>query len=180
MWCNTFEQEQTETTEQRLPPFSVLPSVRIVLATLALLAFGTPRAQPGFQAPLSFDVGSSPVAVVVGDFNGDGIPDLAVANRDSNNVSVLLGKEDGTFQAALPCAVGSRPYALSTADFNRDGIPDLAVVDAGAAVGVQGSVGIMLGKGDGTFQPAVAYAAGLTPSAVAVGDFNGDGIPDLA
>ena len=65
------------------------------------------RVVPGFLAPLSFDAGTVPESVAVGDFNGDGTLDLAVANYRSANVSVLLGNGDGTFQAARNYAAGS-------------------------------------------------------------------------
>jgi CheY-like chemotaxis protein len=96
------------------------------LAALALLALDTPRVPSGFQAPLAFDAGSNPVSVAVGDFNRDGIADLVVANHASNNVSVLLGKGDGTFRAAVNYVAGAGPNAVTVADLNGDGIPDLA------------------------------------------------------
>ncbi len=127
-----------------------------------------------FQPARSFAVGSGPVWVVVGDFNGDGIPDLAVANYASNTVSVLLGNGDGSFQPAHTLAAGSGPESVTVGDFNGDGIQDLIVADDG------GGVSVLLGNGDGSFQPARTFAVGSQPQAVAVGDFNGDGIPDLA
>jgi hypothetical protein len=117
--------------------------------------------------------------VAVGDFNGDGKPDLAVANSSSNNVGVLLGNGDGTFQAAVHYAVGSGPRSVAVGDFNGDGKPDLAVANSDFISGI-GSISVLLGNGDGTFQAAVNYAAGSRPASVAVGDFNGDGRPDLA
>jgi hypothetical protein len=87
--------------------------VGIALAVLAQLALGTPRAQSGFQAPLAFDAGSNSVSVAVGDFNGDGIPDLAIANSSSRTVSVLLGNGDGTFGVAVDYAAGSSPTAIA-------------------------------------------------------------------
>jgi hypothetical protein len=70
--------------------------------------------------------------VAVGDFDGDGKPDLAVANFGSNNVSVLLGNGDGSFQAAQNFGVGSSPYSVAVGDFNGDGVQDLAVANSGS------------------------------------------------
>jgi len=128
-----------------------------------------------FQRSVRYAAGSDPYFVAVGDFNGDGNADLAVANHGSNNVSVLLGNGDGTFQAAVNYAVGSEPYSVSVGDFNGDGNTDLAVADSGS-----NNVSVLLGNGDGTFQAAVNYATGTKPESVTVGDFNGDGNADLA
>jgi len=65
----------------------------------------------------------------VGDFNVDGLPDLAVANSGSNNVSVLLGNGDGSFQAVQNFEAESRPFSIAVGDFNGDGLPDLAVAN---------------------------------------------------
>ena len=130
-----------------------------------------------FQAARNFGAGSNPHSVAVGDFNGDGIQDLAVANQLSGNMSVLLGNGDGTFQAAQDFGAGSWPSSLAVGDFNGDGTPDLAVADFSS-----NNVSVLLGNGDGSFQAAQDFgAAGSSPrSMVAVGDFNGDGKPDLA
>jgi hypothetical protein len=132
---------------------------------------------PGFLAPLPFDAGSAPIAVVAGDFNGDGIPDLAVANNiyPNGTVSVLLGKGDGSFLPAQTFPVGGEPTALAVGDFNGDGTPDLAVADANP-----GGVSVLVGNGDGSFQEPTTYASVSFPLSVAVADFNGDGILDLA
>jgi hypothetical protein len=120
-------------------------------------------------------VGTNPASVAVGDFNGDGKLDLAVANSASNNVSVLLGNGDGTFQAAVNYAVGTNPASVAVGDLNGDGKLDLAVANIGS-----NNVSVLLGNGDGTFKAAVNYAVGSSPYSVAVGDFNGDGKLDLA
>jgi hypothetical protein len=121
--------------------------------------------------------GTDPVSIAVGDFNGDGKLDLAVANKGSNNLKILLGNGDSTFTptSASPAA-GATPYGLVVGDFNGDGKLDLAVANPGS-----NSVTILLGNGDGTFTPPSASpAAGTTPHELAVGDFNGDGKLDLA
>jgi hypothetical protein len=111
----------------------------------------------------------------VGDFNGDGALDLAVANGASNNVSVLLNNGQGLFGAAVNYAVGSGPTSVAVGDFNSDGHPDLAVTTSNT-----NQTGILLNQGNGTFQPPINYRVGEKPAAVAIGDFNGDGTLDLA
>jgi hypothetical protein len=129
------------------------------------------------QAP-RFTAGSGPSSVVAADFNSDGVPDMAAANPLSNDVSVLLGSGDGTFQAAGTFASGGiKPVSVAVGDFNHDLVPDLAV----ANYGDPGNVSVLLGSGDGTFQAAQAvetFAETWTTS-LAIGDFNGDGQPDL-
>jgi FG-GAP-like repeat/FG-GAP repeat len=128
-----------------------------------------------FIAQQAFRVGVGPSSVTVGDFNGDGRPDLATANSGSSTVSILLGQGDGTFIAAPEVAVGLGPVAVAVGDFNGDTHPDLAVANA-----VANNVSILLGRGNGLFQSAPEVAVGLGPVAVAVGEFNGDGHQDLA
>jgi hypothetical protein len=82
-----------------------------------------------FKPVVNYPVGSGPAGIAIADFNGDGKPDIAVANTGSANVSVLYGKGNGTFKPArdLPFASGSLPISVAAADFNGDGAPDLAV-----------------------------------------------------
>jgi hypothetical protein len=118
----------------------------------------------------------APLFVAVGDFNRDGIPDLAVANPNSKNISIYLGKGDGTFGSPLTVATvsGLGAYPIAVADFNKDGILDLAVINGS-------TVSIFLGKGDGTFTVVPQSSlAGSSPNVIVAGDFNGDDIPDLA
>jgi hypothetical protein len=114
--------------------------------------------------------------VAVGDFNGDGIPDLATANTHSNSVSILLGNGDGTFQNAVDYDAGPGPASVAAGDFSHDGTLDLAVANAIPT----NTVSVLLGQGDGSFQAPFSYATGTSPDFVAVGDFNGDNFPDLA
>ncbi|NJM24109.1 MAG: DUF4347 domain-containing protein [Richelia sp. SM1_7_0] len=122
-------------------------------------------------------VGSNPLSVSVGDFNGDGKLDLATANYGSNNVSILLGNGNGTFNASTTVAVGFNPYSVSVGDFNSDGKLDLATANY-----VSNNVSILLGNGNGTFSTTVTNigAGALNPISVSVGDFNGDSKQDLA
>src|SRR5712692_2094206 len=134
--------------------------------------------QGGFQPAVNYTVGTNPQHVAARDFNGDGKIDLAVVNQGSGSVSILLGNGNGTFQAAASYMAGGNPRWVAIADLNGDGKPDLAVVDSGFATG--SGVSVLLGNGNGTFQPATFVAAGSVALSVAVGDFNGDGKADLA
>jgi hypothetical protein len=117
--------------------------------------------------------GSSFVALAVGDFNGDGKPDLVTANANTlpggANVSVLLGNGDGTFQAAKNSRAGAPSQSVAVAHFDGDGKLDIVVTDYGSD-----NISILRGKGDGTFRAPVVYLGGGGAFSVAVGDFNGD------
>ena len=130
-----------------------------------------------FQAQVTYPVGSGPQGVQVGDFNGDGVEDLAVSNSGDNTVSILIGKGDGTFKPQVTYAVGADPVGLAIADFNGDGFQDITVGNTAQSALTQS---ILLGNGDGTFQPQLTFKTGNFPYGEAVGDFNGDGYPDLA
>jgi uncharacterized protein (TIGR03437 family) len=121
-----------------------------------------------------YGAGTGSVGVVIGDFNGDKKPDLAISNFNSKDVSLLLGNGDGSFQAPVSIPAGTNLAGIATADFNGDGKPDLAV----AAVN-SNQVLILLGNGDGTFQNAASFSTGMGPVAVLAVDVNGDGEPDL-
>jgi uncharacterized protein (UPF0548 family) len=139
------------------------------------------RAQTlSFTAPSDYAVGANPQWVAVGDFDGGGVQDLAVANASSNTVSVLLGNGEGTFQAARTVATGRGPTAVAVGDFNGDGNPDLVTANLGTLSLPNNTVSVLLGNGEGTFQAARDFLVGTNPNFVAVGDFNGDGVQDLA
>ena len=129
-----------------------------------------------FTAVASPATGNSPSSLVVGDFNGDGKPDLAVTNATDNTVTILLGNGDGTFKAMASPVTGNRPSAIAAGDFTGNGKVDLAVANAAG-----NTITILLGNGDGTFTAATGPAiAGPLVTPIAVADFNGDGVADLA
>ncbi|HZM85719.1 MAG TPA: FG-GAP-like repeat-containing protein [Blastocatellia bacterium] len=142
-----------------------------------LLGDGTGNFNQAATSPEA--VGDIPQSVAVGDFNLDGKPDLATGNSDSNNVTILMGDGTGNFNPAAtsPEPVGSFPSAVAAGDFNLDGKPDLAVANY-----VSNNVTILIGDGMGNFTPAATSpeGAGGATAAIAAGDFNLDGRPDLA
>jgi hypothetical protein len=154
------------------------------------------RCLPSFLPTVSYPVGLTPQAVVTGDFNGDGRLDLVVANAGDNTVGVFLGNGDGTFQAAQTSSTGTGlgPQLLVAGDLNRDGRTDLVTVNNyNDGNGSFGDLSVLLGNGDGTFQPPRSIVlpgqfppgytgAGLVaqiPQSIAIGDLNGDGKLDL-
>jgi uncharacterized protein (TIGR03437 family) len=137
--------------------------------------------QNGFTAAAAFTGVGSPRVVAVGDFNGDGKPDMVATDFVTNKLSVLLGNGDGTFQAPVPYVIdssrpSSAPFGVVVGDFNGDGRADIAAVNGAFGIG---SVAILLGNGDGTFRPTTTFAAGGYVQGLATADFNGDGAQDL-
>ena len=140
---------------------------------------------PSFGPPQDFTTDGSPVSVVVGDFNLDNKPDLAIVEQDSNLVSVLEnttvpGSSTVSFAPSQDFPTGVSPVSAAVVDVNGDGEPDLAVVNQGS-----NSVSVLLnttapGANLVSFAPKQDFATGPLPNSVAVGDFNGDGRPDLA
>ncbi len=122
------------------------------------------------------DTGKRPYGIAVADLNGDGRPDIIVANRDSDNAGVLLGNGDGTFQTmeSYSVGIGSGPVAVDVDDLTGNGIDDIVTADR-----FSNQVSVLMGNGDGTFQPAQTYNVGMQPHGIYVADVNGDGIPDL-
>ncbi|MBK8466778.1 MAG: VCBS repeat-containing protein [Chloracidobacterium sp.] len=136
----------------------------------------------GFTSPPvpEIPVGAAPHPIAVGDFNGDGFLDFATANQGTaNNVSIRLGNGNGGFTSPpVPeIAVGRGPTSMQIADFNNDGNLDIAVANLSDT-----SISVRLGSGDGGFVlPSVSEVdVGSRPFALAAGDLNNDGIPDLA
>jgi hypothetical protein len=136
-----------------------------------------------FQAAVTYPVnanGSLPVALAVGDFNGDGKPDIVTVNASSGasqaSISVFLNKGDGTFAAASVIATPASGQSIAVGDINSDGLQDLWI-------GASPQSFVMFGNGNGTFQAAISLATapsgGGGAMGVAIGDVNNDGKPDL-
>ena len=154
--------------------------------TTGLVATMLGNGDGSFQAPVETDfTGAASSATVVGDFNGDGILDVALVS--AGYVKVLLGNANGTFQAGISTFFST--YAgrdgIAAADFNGDGKLDLVITgyDPYSSSGY-GFAGLLLGNGDGTFSDislvngsGASYVGSIT---AAIGDFNGDGKLDIA
>jgi len=109
------------------------------------------------------------------DLNHDGLSDLAVANSDSNTLSVLIAKASGGFADPVDRAVGLSPNWVTCADLDGDGSPDVVTVSP-----VSGSVSVLLGSASGSLRAAKDYSAGSRATAVTPIDLDGDGKLDLA
>lgn len=159
-----------------------------------------------FQAKTTYPTGTffPSGRIRVADVNRDGLPDLVIAFSGSNAVGVLLGNATGSFQPAVTypsCGptgsnsrTGSSPADLVVSDVNGDGNPDLLITNTttgnlqGYPLADSNTAGVLLGNGNGTFQPvtlypvgsaATYYSRGATPVGIAVADMNGDGKPDF-
>lgn len=126
----------------------------------------------------SYPVGAGPNQIIAADFNGDHIPDIATVNSAANTVSILINNGDGTFRPEVEYATGPGPISLAAVDWNKDGKMDLVV--ANNAADQAHSISILLGNGDGTFQPHHDIPGAPNAISLAAGDFNGDGNPDIA
>jgi len=128
-----------------------------------------------FQAPRVINVGGGPFDLAVGDLNRDGKNDIAVANADSNAVTLLFGTGRGFFGSPIDVPVAENPRGIALGDFNRDGIPDIIVTKYAGT-----TLEILYGAGNGTFPTRRSLAAPTVSQGVAVADFNNDGWLDAA
>ena len=149
----------------------------LVTGLIALID-ATPVFAQSFASPTSYTVGTNPFDGALGDFNGDGKPDLAVANNSTNNISVLLGNGGGTFGVKTDYDVGQPAYGVVIADLNSDGKLDIV---AETAFSTSEGVSVLLGNGNGSFQTRVDYLfSGLAqPKSILASDFNNDTKPDI-
>jgi hypothetical protein len=150
---------------------------RLLSVVLTLFCTSSLVAASQFKKPAFYAVGMEPQVVVAADFNNDGNLDLATADFTSQDVSILLGKGDGTFRPAQQFSTTLGPSALAVGDFNGDGKLDIALTEYGLP---SSALAIFLGKGDGTFIAGPVYTTVSLPYGITVADFNGDRHLDLA
>jgi FG-GAP-like repeat/Abnormal spindle-like microcephaly-assoc'd, ASPM-SPD-2-Hydin len=142
------------------------------------------RGDGTFAEGIPFATGIGGYSLTSGDFNGDGKLDIALTNNDSTGLAaVVLGNGDGTFGPPVTYSTGAYSTGIAAADLNGDGKLDLVVANQCSnanCTGGAGTVAVLLGNGDGTFQPASNFAIGDVGVGVAIGDFNLDGKLDVA
>ncbi|HMX25587.1 MAG TPA: FG-GAP-like repeat-containing protein, partial [Blastocatellia bacterium] len=131
----------------------------------------------GFNVGSEFEVGNNPIAMVTGDFNNDGKPDVAAANAGFNNVSILLNNGNGGFGSAMNISVAAQPRAIATGDFNNDGKNDLVVTHVAPAINQ--ILTVLLGNGAGGFSNPMTITSTQPFFSVEAADVNGDGNADL-
>jgi hypothetical protein len=165
-------------------PDLIVTSIQGYSVSVSLNTTAPGAATPSFAVQQSFATGVSPDSVTVADVNGDGKPDLIVANINSNTVSVLLnttapGAATPSFAAQQTFATGTHPYSVTAADVNGDGKPDLIVANSS-----DNTVSVLLnttapGAATSSFAAQQTFATGTHPYSVTAADVNGDGKPDL-
>lgn len=159
-------------------------SVRLFCGALFLAAFiilnpqtgrATGCAAPSFGMATTYSIPSSVYRIAVADYNRDGKLDVATANRNTNNISIILGNGMGGFGSPTSFNVGSGPTGIATGDFNRDGKADIVTANYASS-----SITIMLGDGEGAFTSTIHLAVGIASWSVLVADFDADDNPDFA
>ena len=156
------------------------PDVATINGTSSNVSVFLRQAGGGFaqEAGSPIAVGSGPSGAAVGDYNGDGLADLAVSSFVAGNVSVLLRQPGGGFalEGGAVISLGTRISSVAAGDFNSDGRLDLAVTQSDRS-----QVVLLLRNGQNTgFSALPPFATGVNPIAIAVGDYNGDALADLA
>jgi hypothetical protein len=148
-----------------------LVAVTDTSTVIVLLGNGDGTFTQTAQSPAT---GEYPTSIAVADFNGDGIPDLAIVNQVSDTLTIQLGNGDGTFTpTAVSPAIGSFSGNVAVGNFDEYGNADLVAAGVSTAT-------VLLGSGDGTFSDPVSVPASIAPNFITVADFNGDGLSDLA
>jgi hypothetical protein len=147
-----------------------------LIKVLMALAIGVAPALaqvPDFLPAATYPTNGSSAYAAVGDFNGDGLPDIATVESASQSLSLLFGQLDGTFQAPVSSGLSFPVTSITAADFNRDGKADLALTTSTG-------VAVLINAGDGSFGPPAFYGAGIIANYVAAADLDHDGNVDLA
>jgi gliding motility-associated-like protein len=150
-------------------------------STVSVLRNTSSPGNPGFAPKVDFATGGGPLAVCIGDIDGDGKPDLVVLNHSNNTVSVLRNTSspgNPDFAARVNFATGSDPFFVAIGDIDGDGKPDIAVANSS-----DNSVSVLLNTsspGNVGFAIKVDFATGMGPFSVAIGDIDGDGKADIA
>ncbi len=165
-----------ETLRRRVYPFIVL-SLAAMMTVLASPGLAQTCSTPSFSEPPIYPVGtgSDVRSIASADFDGDGRPDLAVADDESSTVIVFIGVARGVSAVSHTYNVGTHPLSVAAGDFNGDGKQDLATANDST-----NNLTLLLGDGTGAFSAGGSFAVGQSPRAIAVGDFNGDGRADAA
>lgn len=164
-------------------PDLVFANYNGVNGQMAGVLLGTGTGSFGTLATYTTGPASYPYSIAVADVNGDSNPDLLTANYFNSTVGVLVGNGSGTFYSLATYPAGNTigsgslfPRGIAVADVNGDNKPDLLVVNSSGSAGA----GVLLGNGNGTFQPVTTYATGGNqPRSIVVADVNSDGNPDL-
>ena len=136
------------------------------------------EANGSFRTPINVDSGNNPLFLASGDFNHDGIADLAVTSSNGASLSVLLGKGNGSFETPVKYALPGTATGLAVADVNGDGKPDLVTIsNLTASV----ALSVLDGRGDGTFKPAINTITDTTESGrgLQLADLTGNGTQDV-
>jgi hypothetical protein len=141
--------------------------MKILLFILLLFCIKQVSSQSCFNPTKLFTTNSNPYSFCSADINGDGKIDLAIANYGANNITLRLGRGDGTFQNATNYAVGTNPYEIISGDFNNDGKKDIAVTNFGS-----GTISVLLNNGAGGLNTAINGGSAPSPRTFITSDYN--------
>ena len=146
-----------------------------LFSALCLPSFAQSCAVAGFTQPAVYPVGADVRSLATADFDGDGRPDLAVANADVSTVTVLLKVGRGEPATINTYPVGTFPLSVVTGDFTGDGKADIV-----SASNSSGTISLLRNNGSGTFEAAVTINTVFAGQDMTVGDFNNNGTLDVA